>query len=46
MAPYVLFADSSCDLPESLMHEWEIHYSSLSFIFDDSEICSKSTKKK
>ena len=37
MAPYVLFADSSCDLPEALMHEWEIHYSSLSFIFDDSD---------
>ena len=37
MAPYVLFADSSCDLPESLMHEWEIHYSSLTFMFDDSE---------
>ena len=37
MAPYVLFADSSCDLPESLMHEWEIHYSSLSFLFDDSD---------
>ena len=37
MAPYVLFADSSCDLPENLMHEWEIHYSSLSFIFDDSD---------
>ena len=37
MARYVLFADSSCDLPESLMHEWEIHYSSLSFLFDDSD---------
>ena len=37
MAPYVLFADSSCDLPESLMHEWDIHYSSLTFMFDDSE---------
>ena len=37
MTPYVLFADSSCDLPESLMHEWEIHYSSLSFLFNDSD---------
>ena len=37
MQPYVIFADSSCDLPESLMHEWEIHYSSLTFMFDDSD---------
>lgn len=37
MTPYVLFADSSCDLPEALMKEWEIHCTALSFIFDDSD---------
>ena len=37
MAPYVLFADSSCDLPQKTLEQWGIRYGSLYFRFDDSE---------
>ena len=37
MNPYVIFADSSCDLPQATLDEWNIRYGSLYFRFDDSD---------
>lgn len=37
MDPYVIFADSCCDLSEDRLKEWGIRYTALNFLFEDSE---------
>ena len=37
MADYILFADSTCDMPSETLTEWGVKSLSLTFHFDDSE---------
>lgn len=34
MEKYVIFADSACDIPEDMLHEWGVECIQLSFVFD------------
>lgn len=37
MSDYVIFTDSACDIPTSVLAAWDIKYCCQTFVFDDSE---------
>ena len=35
MNDYVIFTDTACDIEASMLHDWGVHFISMSFSFED-----------